>query len=240
MHLSEHQLTYGYWPSRELLGQNPDPIRHPDEYDGSETINLACTQTGLSAREQRNLVATWCDLLPELPVKTALFSTKATQGLFDAVIANPRLEALFVKWSSVKSIAVLSEHPKLTALHLGDSPSLSGLAYLRSLPMLRHLFVQGIRESVHLEFARELVGLVEFGLSAGGKPIAVESFEPLSAMQNLAILWLVRVRPRNGGLRPLDGLTQLKSFRTSLNLQSQDVQELRSELPGLQYLQPVW
>lgn len=240
MLLSEHQLTYGYWPSRQLLGQNPSPIRNPDDYDGSDTVNLACTQTGLSSREQRNLVTAWCSLLPNLPVRTVLFSSKVSQSLFEAAAANPNLEALSLKWSSVGSIEALAGHRALTALYLGDSPSLTGLSYLSGLRKLRHLFVAGVRESADLSFASRLPGLVEFGLSGGSKPLIVESLEPLGTMQDLTVLWLVRVRPRMGGLKPLHGLTQLASFRTSLNLQSKDVLEFRKAVPGLQYLQPVW
>jgi hypothetical protein len=240
MLLSEHLLTYGYWPSRQLSGQNPSPIRHPDEYAGSDVVNIACTQTGLSPREQRNLVEAWCSLLPELPVKIILFSSKASQKLFEAAVANPRLEALFLKWSSVESIGAVAEHPALEALYVGDSPSLTGLDHLSSLPKLLHLFVQGVRESADLTFAGKLPSLVEFGLSGGSRPLRVESLEPLQALQSLAILWLVRVRPVSGGLEPLHRLTGLKSFRTSLSLQSDEVVALRNAVPALQYLQPVW
>jgi hypothetical protein len=240
MMLSEHVLTYGYWPSRQLSGQNPAPIRHPDEYTGSNVVNVACTQTGLSPREQRNLVEAWCSLLPELPVKTLLFSSKVNQKLFEAAVANPKLEALSLKWSSVESIGAVADHPSLTALYVGDSPSLAGLDHLSSLPNLRHLFIQGVRESADLAFAGKLLSLVEFGISGGSKPLRVASLEPLQALQSLAILWLVRVRPVSGGLEPLHQLAGLRSFRTSLNLQSSEVAGLRNAVPALQYLQPVW
>ena len=240
MMLSEHVLTYGYWPSRQLSGQNPAPIRHPDEYTGSDVVNVACTQTDLSPREQRKLVEAWCSLLPELPVKTVLFSSKVNQKLFEATVANPKLEALSLKWSSVESIEAVAEHPSLTALYVGDSPSLTGLDHLSSLSNLRHLFIQGVRESTDLAFAGKLLSLVEFGISGGSKPLHVESLEPLRALQSLAILWLVRVRPVSGGLEPLHQLAGLRSFRTSLNLQSSDVVAFRNAVPALQYLQPVW
>lgn len=240
MSLSEHLLTYGYWPSRQLSGQNPEPIRHPDEYSGSDVVNIACTQTGLLPRQQRDLVEAWCSLLPELPAKTVLFSSKVSQKLFEAAVTNPRLEALSIKWSSIESIGALAEHPALTALYMGDSPSLTGLSHLSSLPKLCYLFVQGVRESADLAFASKLPNLIEFGLSGGSNPLRVESLEPLQALQSLAILWLVRVRPVSGGLMPLHGLAALKSFRTSLSLESDEVLALRNAIPGLQYLQPVW
>ena len=240
MKLSAHQIKYGYWPSRQLSGQNPSPILRPDEYDGSDTLNLACTQTSLSPREQRSLVSSWCSLLPTLPVRTVLFSSKVSQSLFEAVASNPGLEALSLKWSSVGSIEALAGHPALKALYLGDSPSLTGLSYLSGLNKLRHLFVQGVRESTDLTFAATLVDLVEFGLSGGSKPLSVDSLEPLGAMRSLIVLWLVRVRPRKGGLDHLHSLTKLESFRTSLELQSKDVLDLQKAVPTLQYLQPVW
>jgi hypothetical protein len=186
------------------------------------------------------LVEAWCSLLPQLPVKTVLFSSKVNQKLFEAAVANPKLEALSLKWSSVVSLGALAEHPELVALYLGDSPSLTGLDHLSGLPKLRHLFVQGVRESADLTFASSLLNLVEFGLSGGSKPLRVESLEPLQALRSLAILWLVRVRPVSGGLMPLHQLTQLRSFRTTLSSQSDEVMELRRVVPALQYLQPVW
>jgi len=186
------------------------------------------------------LVDAWCSLLPELPLKTVLFCSKVSQKLFEAAVANPKLEALSLKWSSVESIGALAEHPALTALYVGDSPSLTGLDHLSSLPKLQHLFVQGVRDAADLTFAGKLLNLVEFGLSGGSKPLRVDSLEPLQALHSLAILWLVRVRPVSGGLEPLHRLARLRSFRTSLNLQSDEVVALRNAVPALQYLQPVW
>lgn len=239
MSLSEHQLRYGYWPSRQLSGRNPNPIRYPAEYTGADTLNLACTQTALSTHAQRKLVQEWCSLLPRLPVKTILFSSKVNQALFDAAAANSDLEALFVKWSSVASLGSVAEHPRLASLHLGDSPSATGLDHLSRLPALRHLFLAGVREASDLSFAKELPNLVEFGLSGGSKPLAVESLEPLGGMHELAVLWLVRVRPRIGGLEPLRHLKRLQSFRSSFGATSREMLELGSVIPGLKYFQPV-
>lgn len=240
MSLSEHVLTFGYWPARQLSGQNPAAICHPQEYAGSDVVNIACTQTGLQPRQQRNLVDAWCSLLPELPVKTILFSSKVNQDLFEAAAANSKLEALFLKWSSVASIAALTGHPALTALYVGSSPSLTGLERLATIPRLQYLFLEGVRESADLAFAGQLPKLVEFGLSGGSRPLRVESFKPLQALERLAILWLVRVRPLSGGLEPLHRLSGLRSFRTSLDLQCDEVVALRNALPALKYFQPVW
>lgn len=119
--LSEHQLTYGYWPSRQLSGLNPKPIRHPGEYDGSDTISISCADGAPApcpARPRPGVVF----LLPRLPARTVLFTSKVDQALFEAAVENPGLQALFVKWSSVGSIAALSGHPRLTSLYLGRSP----------------------------------------------------------------------------------------------------------------------
>lgn len=164
MQLTDHQLNYGYWPSRQLLGLDPAPIRWPHEYDGSATLQLSCTQTGLPPAQQRKLVADWVALLPSLPITTLLFASKVNQALFEAAAANPNLEALFVKWSSVGSIDALDGHPRLTALHLGDSPALSGLHHLSSLDCLRHVFIAGVRQPVDLDALHNRHQLVELGL----------------------------------------------------------------------------
>lgn len=237
--LSEHLLQYGYWPSRQLSGQNPSPLRHPDEYNGSDVVNISCTQTGLPASQQRRLVDAWCSILPTLPARTVLFTTKVTQELFEAAAANPGLEALFLKWSSIESLEPLAYHPRVEALHVGESRKLTGLHHLGSMPILRHVFLEGISESSDLRFAGSLTNLTEFGLAGLTKPLQVASLEPLQAMTRLAILWLVNVQPKEGGLGPLHRMQSLHSFRTTMNLQSEEIQALLQAVPSIRYLQPV-
>lgn len=58
-------------------------------------------------------------------------------------------------------------------------------------------------------------------------------------MSSLRILWLARVRESLSHLHHLQGLAQLQSWRTALNLQSPEVLALRQAMPGLRFMEPV-
>lgn len=238
--MNEEQLRYGYWPSRELAGRFPPAIRYPGQYDGAHILSLACTQTALAPSAQRRLVREWCDLLPTLGVRTLLFRSRVNQDLFEAAVRIEGLEALFIKWSSIKAIDSIRRSTALQSLYIGDSPSLVGLRYLAELPLLRHLFVSGVREASDLGFAERLTGLEEFGISGGGTKQRIDSLRPLGNLRALRLLWLVNIRVMDEGLMPLHGLQGLQSLRTSMGPENPEVAALRAAVPGLTRFQPVW
>lgn len=234
------RLRHGYWPSRQLSGEIPSPIRSPDEYHGAEVLNIACTQTGLPAGQQRRLVDEWIRLLPTVPATTIVFASKVSQELFEAACAAPHLQALSVKWSSCGSLAPLSCARRLQALYLGSSPAISDLSPLAELPHLRHLFLENVGEPVDLSSIRRLNELREFGLSAArGRRLRVITLRHLSSIQSLEMLWLVSLVIEQDGLSPLHGLQDLKSLRTTIRSTSAEFKDLCAAVPSLQYFQPV-
>lgn len=233
-------LRFGYWPSRQLSGEIPSPVRGPDEYRGTEVLNVACTQTGLPAGQQRRLVDEWIRFLPTVPATTIVFSSKVSQELFDAACAAPHLQALSVKWSSCSSLAALRCAPRLQALYLGSSPAISDLSPLSDLPDLRHLFLENVGEPVDLSSIRGLTELRELGLSAArGQRLRVVTLRHLSTIQSLEMLWLVSLEIERDGLLPLHKLQSLKSLRTTMRATSADFKDLCAAVPSLQYFQPV-
>lgn len=240
MNLSQEELEFGYWPARNLRGLFPSAIRRPEEFTESNTLNLACTQTGLSASRQKALVREWCSLLPQLKLKTLVFSSKVSQELFDAACQIPGLEALSVKWSSVRSLDALSNAGDIRALFLGGTPAAESLVPLSSLTALEHLFVEGVPDPVDLSIVESLQFLREFGLSAvRGRKIKVRTLGPLATLELLEVLWLVDVKVLDGGLLPLYSLNRLCSFRTTISQDSKDFQALLSAVPSIKYLRRV-
>lgn len=234
------RLRLGYWPSRQLSGEIPLAIRSPDEYSGADVLNIACTQTGLPTSQQRRIVDEWTRLLPTVPATTVIFSSKVSQVLFDAACAVPHLRALSIAWSSCQSVDQLKRARTLEALFIGNSPWIADLRPISDLPKLEYLFLENVAAPVDLSFARTLVNLREFGLSASrGHRLQVLTLEPLASLQNLEMLWLISLKTMHGGLRPLHTLQRLKSLRTTIKSTSAEFKELCAAVPSLEYFQPV-
>src|SRR5207342_506327 len=118
-------------PGRSFWAHHPDDrfpppcIRTPDEADGSDRLSIACTQTELPAKAQRELVQRWCDELPGMTqVRYVWFQSKVPQALFDAACRLPNLEGLFVKWSSIDSLEPLLQPAGLRYVYVGSSPAI--------------------------------------------------------------------------------------------------------------------
>lgn len=234
------RLRYGYWPHRQLSGDIPSAIQNVDDYNGSDVLNVACTQTGLSASKQRRLVEGWVNELPNVPATTIVFSTKVSQNLFDAACQAPELEALNIKWSSAKSLRSIQAAEKLKAFFLGSSPGIADLRPLASLSNLKYLFVENVLDPVDLEFLRDLGELSEFGLSANrGRKMKVLTLEPIASAAQLEMIWLVSLKIMEGGLKPLHSLQHLTSLRSTFKQDSKEFMELCRAVPSLQYFQPV-
>lgn len=212
--LPEGESTYepSPWNRWSRAGEQPASIRHPDQFSGGDTLCIACTQTGLPAREQRALVQAWCEVLPTLTgLRRLWLTTRVPQELFDAACRLPALEGLWLKWNGLKSLQAAEGHAALTWLHLGESSSLESLAALHRLPALRWFQVDGVRKLGTLEPLRGLVALEGLGFTGGdGKGLEVPSFEPLAGLSGLRWLHLGSVRPADGSLRPLAQLTALR------------------------------
>jgi hypothetical protein len=240
MTLPHDELVFGYWPARQMRGDIPSPVRRPDQYAGSDTLNIACTQTGLPGVQQARLIEEWCAVLPTLPVKTLVFSSKVPQRLFDAACRVSQLEALHVKWSSIESLDAICSLASLRSLFLGSSPGIACLAPISALSGLAHLFVENVQDPVDLSFVEQLRELLEFGLAAPrGRKLRVRTLEPLGSLTQVQLLWLVSLQVQQGDLKPLYGLQHLASLRTTMKASSTELRELCAAVPTLKYLQSV-
>jgi hypothetical protein len=238
--LTSEELQHGYWGSRRRAGSFPaSSITHPDEFDGSDILSVACTQTSLPAAEQRKLVKAWCTLLPQLELKTLIFSSKVNQNLFDAATQIKGLSALSIKWSGIKSIASVTDCKSLAVLDIGSSPSLTDLNYLSQLTQLRSLLVENVKEAHDLSFAGTLVGLEEFGACGSmWTNLKIDNLWPLRGLQNLELLWLTSAKVLNDGLLPLHGLTRLTNLRCAFDFHASEFVALRAAVASLKFGSP--
>ena len=56
-----------YWHYRPTKDFPPGSIRNPSDYDGSDRLNIACTQTELKLVDKKKLVESWCEVYQARP-----------------------------------------------------------------------------------------------------------------------------------------------------------------------------
>lgn len=225
---------HSFWRHRPHLDFPPKTIRDLSEYDGSERLSLACTQTNLPAKQQKELVQSWCQRLPQLAgVRFLWLQSRATQELFDAACAMPDLEGLNIKWGAILSSAMLAGSRKLKYLHLG-SPSLAPLEVLGELPELVWLELDNIKAAADLSFLEKLPNLT--GLSITGdsnsiKVLPIQTLAPLRALKKLEWLQLATVTVADESLAPIAELPALRYLNLANRFRMEEVAALAARLP---------
>lgn len=240
MHLRSEdvQPSHSFWYHRPTKEFPPKSIRYPSDYDGSDRLNIVCTQTELKPSEQKKLVKSWCEALPNLDkVEYIWFSSRATQDLFDAVCEMKSLKALYIKWSGIKSIDNIVKSKKLKYLHIGSSPSLAPLEPLNQLRSLEWLELENIRACSDLSFTKNLINLKGLSIAGDGnsiKYLKAKNLEPLTALQELYWLSLGTFMVEQDGLLPLAKLRRLKYLFISNKYKFEDVAALAGARPDVE------
>jgi hypothetical protein len=200
----------GFWYYRPLENFPPKTIRIPEEFDGSEEIAIACTQTELGAKAQRELVARWCRVLPTLSVRHVWLQTKTPQQLLEAACDVPSLESLNVSWSSVTDLSALTRAPQLRHLKVGSCPSAPNLSGIEGLTHLRWLEFALPHAVSSLDSVAQLTELEGLSVTSGSKRQSLPSFRPLSGLNKLRWLHIGGIRTDDKSLQPLKTLKALK------------------------------
>lgn len=210
--IAVHKIRPDIWGQISSSGGEPKAISYPHEFDGSDRLNIWCTQTNLTPAKQKELVREWCELLPSLQnLRYLWFSSCVNQELFEAACRVPTLEGLYLKWnvlSDIRSIVALSG---LKYLHLGNSGRLKSIEPLRELAHLAWLEVTGFSRTPSLEVLEglcNLVGLAFVGVE--GKKLSVVSLRPLESLANLEWLHIGALRVEDGSLEPIRALKKLR------------------------------
>jgi hypothetical protein len=206
------EVVPSFWHERPDDNFPPPFVRTPEEFGGAERINIACTQTGLPVKAQRELVARWCEALPTFRnLRYVWFQSKVTQNLFEAACKLPQLEGLYVKWSAIEDLAPLVAASELQNLHLGSSVRVKAIEPLTELKRLVRLDLDNLKEIRNLTPIGKLTGLVALGFTgAEFKRNTVESLEPLGNLHALRWLHIGSLRTDDHSLRPLARLKALE------------------------------
>ena len=240
MSLTDNQIKNGFWYFRRQENFPPPPIEYPEEYVGTDSLNVACTQRNLSDYKQKKLVEKWCQVLPKLSqVRYLWFSSRTNQALFDAACRMEGLEGLLVKWSGIKDLDGLSRLPNLKYLHLGSSPGVTDIRILGTLKQLVVLEIENfrrIRDLGPLGALTQLEGLMVNGSTWTTQ--VVKSLEPLRQLQSLKYLYLINLKAEDGTLKPLQDLTSLVNLTTGYRWPASEFRMLRECLPHLKFGSP--
>lgn len=225
---------HSFWYHRPHLDFPPKTIRDLSEYGGGERLSLACTQTNLPAKQQKELVQSWCQRLPQLTgVRFLWLQSRATQELFDAACAMPDLEGLNIKWGAIQSSATLAGARKLKYLHIG-SPSLAPLEVLGELPELVWLELDNIKAAADLTFLEKLPNLTGLSISGASnsiKVLPIQTLAPLRALKKLEWLQLATVTVADESLAPIGDLPALRYLNLANRFRMEEVAALAARLP---------
>ena len=224
---------FWYWKPQHRFP--PPAITRPQEFDGGDRLNVACTQTDLPAREQRAIVRAWCDVLPTLNgLKFLWFSSRVSQDLFEAACRIPELEGLYIKWSGIVDLSCIERSPELRYLHLGQSARVKSIVFLAKGFNLRWLGLELLSYVRDLEPLARLVGLE--GLSLEGSMSTawkVKSLAPVGLLSNLRYLSIANLRSEDGSLAGILSLGHLETFRHATWWNAAELDEIRRRNPEL-------
>lgn len=228
---------HSFWYHRPHLNFPPPTIQQVDAYDGSDRLSLACTQTALSASEQKKLIRAWCKLLPTLEhVRYLWLSSRVPQDLFEAACSMPALEVLNIKWSGISSLSPLANLQTLKYLHVGSSPSATPLSVFGTMPNLLWLQLENVREAADLTFLRscqQLRALAICGDSNSLKYLKLSTLEPLRGLNHLEWLGLQTVTVDDESLSPIAALPSLKYLHISNKFKMEEVAAIAGALPNV-------
>lgn len=224
---------FWYWRPDELFP--PPPIVHTQEFTGADRLNIACTQTNLSARDQKSVVKEWCDLLPTLSnVRLLWFSSRVPQRLFDAACCVPNLEGLYIKWSGISSLAPLSKLAHLQYFHLGQSAHVTSIEPLGDIRQLRWLGLELLSKVREFSVIARLTNLDGLSLDGSmGTTWRVRTLAPLGSLTSLQYLSIANLRSDDMSLAGLFPLTNLAAFHYAYWWKNEEIEEIRRRNPAL-------
>ncbi|MBU1235616.1 MAG: hypothetical protein KJ634_01030 [Gammaproteobacteria bacterium] len=225
---------HSFWYHRPSRRFPPQTVQSPDEYDGSDRLCVACTQTDLSASAQKKLVERWCRELPQMTeVRYLWFQSKTTQAMFEAACRNPSLEGLYVKWGSISSIDSLPQLKSLKYLHLSSAgiESLEPLSCMPQLVWLELCKARGLRDLTPLSQLQNLEGLMLTGDTNSLGICKTQTLRPLASLKRLKWLVLRAFVAEDGSLDPLGTLSDLQQLIVSNRFPVEEFARLSARLP---------
>ncbi len=226
---------FWYWNPENRFP--PHSITRPQEFDGTDRLNIVCTQTNLSDREERAAIKEWCELLPQLNgLRFLWFSSRVRQEMFEAACQAPALEGLYIKWSGLTDIGSINKLSELKYFHLGQSAFVNSIEPLASCVSLRWLGLELLSRIRALDVLRALVGLegllLEGSMSTAWK---VSSLKPLQHLTNLRYLSIANLRSEDRSLSGVLSLDKLVTFHYGDWWDKEELAEVKRRNPNAEF-----
>jgi len=232
--ISENGVKYfWYWKPESRFP--PPAVLRPDDFAVTDRLNVACTQTGLPAREERTILNSWCEALPTLKgVRFLWFSSRVSQGLFEAACQMADLEGLYIKWSSIADLSSIGRSQSIRYFHLGPSPHVASIVPLGNCRQLRWLGLELLSQITDLEPVGRLVDLEGLALEGSmGTTWRVETLAPVGHLLGLRYLSIANLRSTDESLSGLLSLHHLVAFRHATWWDALELAEIRRRNSGL-------
>jgi hypothetical protein len=212
--MNRDQTNYDFitWDWRYGGNESTKTISYVSEYDGSEKLNLACTQLDLPAKRKKEVIQEWCNLLPTLKnLKRLCFYSKVNQELFEAACQIENLDSLFIKWSDVQNFENIKHLTKLKRLYISTSTPFEDLSFIKLVKTIEWLELhelKNLKELNGIEFAENLKGFILSGGMFGKQKI--KDIEPLSSLEHLMYVGLSNTYIQSENLSALCLLKKLQ------------------------------
>lgn len=165
------------------------------EYQGQAAIAVSCTQLGMgyTASRAKRIVDEWIELLSNpTPLVDVQFTTRTPERLFAALVGQPQLTRLVVKWGNYANLSPIGSMTQLRHLELRGASAVTDLRPLATLTKLEQLALEGFR--------------------------TIKDPSPLGSMRNLTDLeiggaWMT---PRNGHIATIGFVRELRALEKVL------------------------
>jgi Leucine-rich repeat (LRR) protein len=218
----------GFWSYRPDENFPPEGISNPKEYLDQEKLNIF-DESDCTPYEQTKLNKQWIEELPNLEkVKTLWVSKKVSQAMFEAICEMKNLEALWIKWSGIKSLNSLLKLKNLQSLHIGSSTKIESIDPIEEMTQLKWLELENIKQIDDLTPIGKCTQLV--GLAVTGSMYStqkVKSLSPLAHLSDLRFLDIANLKSQDKSLKSLFNLSKLITFDSAQWWSESELRELK-------------
>lgn len=196
--LTEEQQKNGYFST--IGGFRQGKIIHTvEEYDGSESCCIACTQLEgrYSEAECRKNLRDWISFLKThtTAFRALHFNCNVPQALFDAACCQENLVELRLKWGSYSDLSDLAKPKHLQYLYLGSCSGVEDLSPITQCSDLRVLFLENTKRITDYSMLQKLKQLEQIVITGTlYSCVSVDDLDFVLHMPALSSLWLPNVR----------------------------------------------
>lgn len=218
----------------------PKSIIYPEQHDSGEALRLDWDLGRVEENQKKKVIAAWLKILPTLSnLKRLCVWSHVTQPLFDAICEVTSLEALQIKWSSVRNLDAIRRLRALKVVSIGSSTRVESIEPLAELPSLELLEIENFRLVSDFSPLLRLRSLRDLSVTGSmWSKQAVASLQPFAEMTWLKSLCVDTSNVSS--IRELAALTNLESLGVGGRLPYSEYAWLAAKMPNTecQWFQP--